>query len=58
VIGDQRNDLPMFARAGMSIAMGQAPDEVRAAATQVTGSSADDGVAQAIDRILLPLVAG
>ncbi|MET0247634.1 MAG: Cof-type HAD-IIB family hydrolase [Sphingomonas sp.] len=58
VIGDQRNDLPMFARAGLSIAMGQAPDEVRAAAVQITGSNAEDGVAQAIDRILMPLVAG
>lgn len=56
VIGDQRNDLPMFARAGLSIAMGQAPDEVRAAAARVTGSNEEDGVAQAIERILLPLV--
>jgi Cof subfamily protein (haloacid dehalogenase superfamily) len=56
VIGDQRNDLPMFARAGLSIAMGQGPEEVRAAADRVTGSDAEDGVAQAIDAILLPMV--
>lgn len=53
-IGDQRNDLPMFARAGLSIAMGQGPAEVRAAATHVTGSNDEDGVAQAIDTIILP----
>ncbi len=52
VIGDQRNDLPMFARAGLAIAMGNAPDEVQAAAAWVTRTSADDGVAAAIDRLL------
>lgn len=56
VIGDQRNDLPMFERAGLSIAMAQGPAEVRAAAAKVTGSNDEDGVAQAIDDILLPLL--
>lgn len=56
VLGDQRNDLPMFARAGLSIAMGQGPEEVRAAASQVTLSNDEDGVAHAIDTILLPMV--
>lgn len=55
VIGDQRNDLPMFARAGLSIAMAQGPEEVRAAAAHITGSNDEDGVAQAIDRILLAM---
>lgn len=53
VIGDQRNDLPMFARAGRAIAMGQAPDEVRAAAGAVTRSADEDGVAHAIDTLIL-----
>jgi Cof subfamily protein (haloacid dehalogenase superfamily) len=56
VIGDQYNDLPMFARAGLSIAMGQAPEDVRRAATRVTGANDADGVAQAIDTILLPML--
>lgn len=56
VIGDQRNDMPMFERAGLSIAMAQGPAEVRAAAMKVTGSNDEDGVAQAIDDILLPLL--
>jgi Cof subfamily protein (haloacid dehalogenase superfamily) len=55
-IGDQRNDMAMFAKAGLSIAMGQAPEQVRAAADRVTGSDEADGVAQAIDRILLPMI--
>ncbi len=52
VIGDGRNDMKMFAVAGRSFAMGQASDEVRAAATETTGSAAEDGVAQAVDRLL------
>lgn len=54
VIGDQRNDLAMFARAGLSIAMRQGPDDVRAAAQFVTTSNDEDGVAHAIDTIILP----
>lgn len=55
-IGDQRNDMAMFARAGFSIAMGQGPAEVRLAATRVTASNEEDGVARAIDEILLPMI--
>ena len=56
VLGDQRNDLPMFARAAMSVAMGQAPEAVRAAASHVALSSEEDGVADAIDRFVLPAI--
>lgn len=56
VIGDMANDLPMFARAGLAIAMGQASDAVKAAADAVTASSEDDGVAKAIDSLILPRV--
>ncbi len=52
VIGDMPNDLPMFARAGLSIAMGQAPHYVRAAADWVTDSNEDDGAARAIERLV------
>ena len=58
VLGDQANDLPMFALAGTSIAMGQAPDAVRAKAGHVSTSNDQDGVAHAIDTILLPMAAG
>jgi Cof subfamily protein (haloacid dehalogenase superfamily) len=54
VLGDQRNDLAMFAKAGLSVAMGQGPAEVRAAATHVARSNDEDGVADAIDRFVLP----
>ena len=56
VFGDQYNDLAMFKRAGISVAMGQAPEEVRAAASFVSRSNEDDGVADAIDRFVLPVV--
>lgn len=53
-IGDMANDVPMFDRAALSIAMGQAPDAVRAAAMRVTASNREDGVAKAIDAFILP----
>ena len=58
VLGDMPNDLPMFARAGLAVAMGQAPAEVRAAARHVSTSNDEDGVAHAIDDYLLPLIGG
>jgi Cof subfamily protein (haloacid dehalogenase superfamily) len=54
VIGDQANDLPMFARAGLSIAMGQATPEVKAKAMLTTEANDADGVAAAITGIILP----
>jgi Cof subfamily protein (haloacid dehalogenase superfamily) len=54
VIGDGANDVPMFERAGLSIAMGQADAAVRNAAMRVTASNADDGLAAAVERYLLP----
>ena len=54
VIGDQGNDVAMFERAGLSIAMGQGPAEVRAKADFTTSGNDEDGVARAIDGIILP----
>ena len=51
-IGDADNDIEMFRVAGGSFAMGQASAEVKAAAKAVTGTNQEDGVAQAIDRLL------
>jgi Cof subfamily protein (haloacid dehalogenase superfamily) len=53
-IGDQPNDVLMFERAGLSIAMGNASDEVKRRATLVTTSFADEGFANAIEHIVLP----
>jgi HAD superfamily hydrolase (TIGR01484 family) len=52
-IGDGYNDLPMLEAAGFRVVMGQAPREVQAAADYVTGTLAQDGVAQAIEKFIL-----
>lgn len=49
-IGDSRNDLPMLQWAGVGVAMGNAPLEVRAAVEWVTATCDRDGVARAIER--------
>jgi Cof subfamily protein (haloacid dehalogenase superfamily) len=51
-IGDMQNDLPMFRESGISIAMGNATDDVKRVATHVTASNEDEGFAKAIEIIL------
>jgi Cof subfamily protein (haloacid dehalogenase superfamily) len=52
-IGDQPTDLPMFRRAGFSIAMGNSPDEVKSQASVTTDSYNDEGFAKAMERFVL-----
>jgi HAD superfamily hydrolase (TIGR01484 family) len=53
-VGDGRNDIDMLewvvAGGGAGVAMGQAPDEVRDAASEITGTDIDDGVAAVLAR--------
>lgn len=44
--GDNLNDLPMFAEADIKVAVGNARDEVRAAADYIIGTNDEDGVAE------------
>jgi Cof subfamily protein (haloacid dehalogenase superfamily) len=53
-LGDQPNDVLMFERSGLSIAMGNASDEVQRQATCVTPSNEDEGFAKAIEEFILP----
>lgn len=55
-IGDQPTDVPMFKRSGLSIAMGNASDQVKAQATLVTDSYNDEGFAKAMERFILDAV--
>ena len=52
-IGDQPNDVLTFARSGLSIAMGNASDEVQGAARRVTTSNEDEGFANAVERFII-----
>lgn len=52
-IGDEGVDLPMFEKAALSIAMGNAADAVKQKADMVTDTNMNDGVAKAIYKYLL-----
>ncbi len=52
-LGDQPNDVMMFKRSGLSIAMGNASDEVKSQASETTDSYNDEGFAKAIERFIL-----
>ncbi len=52
-LGDQPNDTLMFKDAGLSIAMGNAGDDVQKAADEVTASNEQEGFALAIERYVL-----
>jgi hydroxymethylpyrimidine pyrophosphatase-like HAD family hydrolase len=49
-IGDGRNDIELLRWAGRGVAMGQAVEEVKAAADDVTGTVYDDGVVTELSR--------
>jgi Cof subfamily protein (haloacid dehalogenase superfamily) len=51
-IGDMQNDLAMFRKSGLSIAMGNATNDVKKVATLVTTSNEDEGFAGAVEIIL------
>jgi transaldolase len=53
-VGDQLNDVLMFERSGLSIAMGNASDEVKRRATVTTTSFAEEGFANAVEQFILP----
>jgi len=52
-IGDSPNDVLMFRRSGLSIAMGNASDQVKAQAQVTTESYKDEGFAKAMERFVL-----
>jgi Cof subfamily protein (haloacid dehalogenase superfamily) len=52
-IGDMPNDVLMFEKSGLSIAMGNASSEVQASASYVTSTSEKEGFANAIEKFVL-----
>ena len=51
-VGDDANDLEMIAGAGLGIAMGDAPEEVQAAADEVVATNGEGGLIEAVERVL------
>ena len=52
-VGDAGNDIHMLEYAGLSVAMGNAFDDIKAIADYVTHSNEDDGVAHVIEKFIL-----
>lgn len=51
-IGDSENDREMLLAAGLGIAMGNAPESIRAVADSVTLTNAEAGVAEAVKKLI------
>jgi Cof subfamily protein (haloacid dehalogenase superfamily) len=51
-LGDMENDLAMFRKAGLSIAMGNPINEVKRQANHVTAPNTEDGFARAVERYI------
>jgi Cof subfamily protein (haloacid dehalogenase superfamily) len=49
-MGDNYNDVEMIQFAGMGVAMGNAPDDIKAKADFVTDTNNNDGVRKALER--------
>jgi Cof subfamily protein (haloacid dehalogenase superfamily) len=56
-VGDGRNDIEMLSWAGRGVAMGQAPDEVKAVADEIAAGVDDDGLAKVLQEFLMPKAA-
>lgn len=55
-IGDSETDVPLFGLAGISVALGNATDDVKAHATITVPGHAGDGIIEALEKIELELL--
>jgi phosphoglycolate phosphatase (TIGR01487 family) len=56
-IGDSHTDVPMFKLAGLSVALGNSPEDVKSQATLSVEGHAGDGIIEALETIQLKLMA-
>ncbi len=52
-IGDSSSDYAILQRCGLGVAMGNAPDDIKAAANVVTGLNTEDGFGEALEKYVL-----
>ena len=52
-IGDSSSDLEILKACGLGVAMGNAPDNIKAAADVVTGINTENGLAAAFEKYIL-----
>ena len=52
-IGDSSSDLGIIKACGVGVAMGNAPEEIKAAADAVTDTNTEDGLAKAFEKFVL-----
>jgi Cof subfamily protein (haloacid dehalogenase superfamily) len=52
-IGDSYNDLAMIEFAGLGVAMGNAPQDIKEKADYVAASNMEDGVAEVVEKFVL-----
>ncbi|WP_332628901.1 Cof-type HAD-IIB family hydrolase [Halalkalibacter flavus] len=52
-MGDSYNDLAMIEFAGLGVAMGNAPDDIKQMADYVTDTNMNDGVAKVVEKFIL-----
>ena len=52
-MGDSYNDQAMIEFAGLGVAMGNAPDDIKEIANYVTDTNMNDGVAKVVEKFVL-----
>jgi Cof subfamily protein (haloacid dehalogenase superfamily) len=52
-VGDDHNDVSMIKRAGLGIAMGNAPEAIKSCADYITGTNSDNGILAVLKKFVL-----
>ena len=55
-VGDSYNDIPMFKKCGLSLSMGEAPEQVQEFTDVTVPNQSDEGLIFAIEKIIRPAI--